>query len=1057
MGNWFSEPMKNEIPFSKIEKRADEFHHWNFEPFTMQEIGYEGVIDKLKEYTAEKYESLDDEGKEKMVKEVLDIYRSVDLLPIQYYSELGVMNEIEKCISYKAGFTGDTVSCVSGDTEYFNGEKWVRIDSYKEGDMVLQFNMDGTAELVDPIKYIHTKNNKKFYVIGEKDCSMVLTGNHDVVYVDDDTNELVKMSVDEIRQEAKDMGNYVAIKDIPVCCEMKDNRYSLDLQTNMIAWIINGILTDNESDCEFLQRLPNGTICFTDKIFRLNKASRKQLLSMLGVDRCYSMDMFSEELAKQVVVLHNMTYFGNTKEATYPADHGMPYNAFYESLIGDDNMYERRTVATGRDEVVGKDDPEFIRSCCYIYDFSDGMYEVLRGNQKGYDFSFTDKYCFEVPSHMLVLRRNGYMFVTGNCGAGVGTTLCNYLFPNLFDVPSKHDLDKKDAETLFKKFHNDQYLSRAIKFCFSYKNGCPTPTNVMGGLRLVGSAPTNFRPMNAKAVYERFCPEGGTVYDFCCVDDETEFFNGKDWKPISEYVKGDKVLQYTEDGYGELVDPIEYIHYQSGDPFYQYMGRELSSCLTGNHDVVYRMPDGSIRKVKMMDVVKGDTDGEVPVSFKYVPDKEFKDIPYAFDFLSLLWEFLFHADDVKVDGDVFKVNTYFEEYICAFVKTLKDKGFDGIEDYPINEIDDSDCDDPYETTYVYAVRCPLLLKYLEIEDGKIVDVSSEMYKLSKNDILEFIKVILDGIDNEPGSLEKNGVFTVMTSYFKRFSDVAQFYLSGKEIFCGGYGSLYVDDPLTDEEAEEFGLKRYSDEGSTRELYAEEGVLFCDLGMSASDYKMNYFLIVDKTDKYCFVVPSHMLILRRNGKIFVTGNCGFGGRLLGCLSSKKNFRYVGTDPCTETMYHLHELGDYIEMVTGREDSFELHCCGSEDFCGPAESVDFAFSSPPYFDLEVYSDEETQCFNKFPELEDWLEGYVRATIKNIFHMLKRGAVYAVNIADFTVGGSKEVAYVDEWIRISTEEGMPLYDTVYLGVTARAGSAQQAAGELKKENILIFKKPL
>ena len=158
-----------------------------------------------------------------------------------------------------------------------------------------------------------------------------------------------------------------------------------------------------------------------------------------------------------------------------------------------------------------------------------------------------------------------------------------------------------------------------------------------------------------------------------------------------------------------------------------------------------------------------------------------------------------------------------------------------------------------------------------------------------------------------------------------------------------------------------------------------------------------------------------------------------------------------------MYHLHELGDYIEMVTGREDSYELHCCGSEDFRGPAESVDFAFSSPPYFDLEVYSDEETQCFNKFPELEDWLEGYVRATIKNIHHMLKRGAVYAVNIADFTVGGSKEVAYVDEWIRISTEEGMPLYDTVYLGVTARAGSAQQAAGELKKENILIFKKPL
>ena len=1051
MGNWFSEPMKNEIPFSEIEKRSEEFHHWNFEPFTMQEIGYEGVIDKLKEYTAEKYDSLDDEGKEKMVKEVLDIYRSVDLLPIQYYSELGVMNEIEKCISYKAGFTGDTVSCVSGDTEYFNGENWVRIDSYADGDMVLQFNPDGTAELVDPIKYIHTKNNDKFYVIGEGDCSMVITGNHDVVFVDDNTNEISKMSVDEIRRVAKERTCGLAVKEIPVCCEMKDNRYSLDVQTNMIAWIINGILTDNESDCEYLQRLSDGTICFTDKIFRLNKFSRKQLLNMLGVDRCYSMDMFSEELAKQVVVLHNMTYFGNTKEATFPADHGMPYNAFYESLIGDDNMYERRTVATGRDEIVSKDDPEFIRSCCRIYDFTDGTYAVLKEDDKEYDFSFTDKYCFEVPSHMLVLRRNGYMFVTGNCGAGVGTTLCNYLFPNLFDVPSKHDLDKKDAETLFKKFHNDAYLSRAIKFCFSYKNGCPTPTNVMGGLRLVGSAPTNFRPMNAKAVYERFCPEGGTVYDFCCVDDETEFFNGKGWKSLKDYVKGDKVLQYTESGRGELVSPIEYIHYKSDDPFYLYNGKDLNTCLTGNHDVVYRMPDDSIRKVKMIDVVNGDKEGKVPTTFKYSYNKP-DSIYCSGDFFDLLWDLVIHSDDVYVKGDAFLLNTYLSERLCIISKELNDKGFEDIEGHYLETPEMfGDSEDIYENTYNYAITCPLLRKYVEVVDGRIEDVSEELYNLSCKEALSLIKVSLR---NDIFGDYSDGIVTLDTFCFNRYRDVIQFYVSGSEISCC---CIDTEDDYKSYSKEEVELSELDIEVDTDDLTEGDGLLVCDLGKRDSDYKDTFFEVVNKQDKYCFVVPSHMLILRRKGKIFVTGNCGFGGRLLGCLSSKKNFRYVGTDPCTETMYHLHELGDYIEMVTGREDSYELHCCGSEDFRGPAESVDFAFSSPPYFDLEVYSDEETQCFNKFPELEDWLEGYVRATIKNIHHMLKRGAVYAVNIADFTVGGSKEVAYVDEWIRISTEEGMPLYDTVYLGVTARAGSAQQAAGELKKENILIFKKPL
>lgn len=685
MSNWFSEPMENEVPFSEIEAKSGSFHKWNFEPVTMQEIGYEGVNDKLREYTAEKYEALDDEGKEKLVKEVLDIYRSIDLLPIQYYSEIGVMNEIEKCINYKAGFTGNTVSCVSGDTEFFNGKVWKRIDQYEQGDKVLQYNpVTKEGELVDPIKYIHKQDDEAFYEVKGSADTMIVSENHDVVYADDETGELKKAKTKDLFREISE--DEVNVVQIPVCCVIKDSEYSVHETEDVLCSIANSVSL-NKVASDYLKLDENGNVYFDEKVFNLDYESRKTLLTLLRVGVDIYVNMRTEKLAKQVCMLWNMTY-----------TIGMITTSESNEYFGCD-CTENTYVIRNCDGYNGKGSS---LDCIEYYRDSKDDYNVVTSDDEvSYGYSFLDKYCFEVPSHMLYLRRGDTCFVTGNCGAGVGTTLCNYLFPNLFDVPSKHDLDKKDAETLFKKFHNDAYLSRAIKFCFSYKNGCPTPTNVMGGLRLVGSAPTNFRPMNAKAVYERFCPEGGTVYDFCC--------------------------------------------------------------------------------------------------------------------------------------------------------------------------------------------------------------------------------------------------------------------------------------------------------------------------------------------------------------------GFGGRLLGCLSSKKNFRYVGTDPCVETMYHLHELGDYIEMVTGRDDSYELHCCGSEDFRGPAESVDFAFSSPPYFDLEVYSMDETQCFNKFPELDQWLEEYVRATIKNIKHMLRRGCVYAVNIADFTVGGGNTVAYVDEWIRISTEEGMPLYDTVYLGVTARAGSAQQAAGELKKENILIFKKPL
>lgn len=186
-------------------------------------------------------------------------------------------------------------------------------------------------------------------------------------------------------------------------------------------------------------------------------------------------------------------------------------------------------------------------------------------------------------------------------------------------------------------------------------------------------------------------------------------------------------------------------------------------------------------------------------------------------------------------------------------------------------------------------------------------------------------------------------------------------------------------------------------------------------------------------------------------------CGFGGRMLGALSSKNNYQYVGTDPNVETMYHLHQLGQAIERVTGRENSYELHCVGSEYLQGTPETVEFAFASPPYFDLEVYSDSDTQSYNQFPEIDGWLEGYVRPTIQNIYKFLKPGRKYAVNIADFTIRGGERINFVDAWRDISQEEGLPYHSVVYLDIQARAGTKLQSAGMNKKENIMVFEKPL
>lgn len=184
-------------------------------------------------------------------------------------------------------------------------------------------------------------------------------------------------------------------------------------------------------------------------------------------------------------------------------------------------------------------------------------------------------------------------------------------------------------------------------------------------------------------------------------------------------------------------------------------------------------------------------------------------------------------------------------------------------------------------------------------------------------------------------------------------------------------------------------------------------------------------------------------------------CGYGGRMLGALTSKNNYKYFGVEPNTETFKNLNVLGSHIEKTTGRSGIFKVYQQGSEDFkTSKGEYVDFAFSSPPYFNLEVYSKEETQSYIKFPTLEKWLEGYVRETIKNIFFMLKYDCHYAVNIADFNIGKNK-VEFVNEWIKISEEEGFTFVEEIHMKLQNRRGNGNGDNKSGKKEGIFVFKK--
>jgi hypothetical protein len=196
--------------------------------------------------------------------------------------------------------------------------------------------------------------------------------------------------------------------------------------------------------------------------------------------------------------------------------------------------------------------------------------------------------------------------------------------------------------------------------------------------------------------------------------------------------------------------------------------------------------------------------------------------------------------------------------------------------------------------------------------------------------------------------------------------------------------------------------------------------------------------------------------KKNGVIYDYSS-GYGGRMLGALTSKNNYKYIGVEPNIETYQNLLMLGKYVEKTLNREDSFEIHNTVSENFKMEEESIDFAFSSPPYFNLEQYTNEETQSYIKYNTLDKWYEGYVNPTLLNIYHMLKEDSMYAVNIADFGNGKNGRVEIVDRWVAQSEKVGFELVEQVYMkSETRKNNNFKTKDGYIEiKEGVFIFKK--
>ena len=129
--------------------------------------------------------------------------------------------------------------------------------------------------------------------------------------------------------------------------------------------------------------------------------------------------------------------------------------------------------------------------------------------------------------------------------------------------------------------------------------------------------------------------------------------------------------------------------------------------------------------------------------------------------------------------------------------------------------------------------------------------------------------------------------------------------------------------------------------------------------------------------------------------------GWGDRLSGFYSSEKTVSYTGIDP-NQRLYKEYEKQNKLYKKYKNKDVQLFEACAEDfDLNQLNKKFDFIFTSPPYFNIEKYTQEENQSWKKYRKFDVWLNEFLFKTLRNAWEQLEEGGVLAINISDVYSG--------------------------------------------------------
>lgn len=118
--------------------------------------------------------------------------------------------------------------------------------------------------------------------------------------------------------------------------------------------------------------------------------------------------------------------------------------------------------------------------------------------------------------------------------------------------------------------------------------------------------------------------------------------------------------------------------------------------------------------------------------------------------------------------------------------------------------------------------------------------------------------------------------------------------------------------------------------------------------------------------------------------------GWGGRMLGAVAA--GCTYTAFEPNTETYSNLLRLADFLDIRS----KVTLICDDARNIGSYGlDKADLVLTSPPYFNLEVYTDEASQSITGYSRYQDWVTGFLEPVVAGCLDRLDPRAASCWNV--------------------------------------------------------------